>query len=91
MTLATSKDDQIAELRKELGHTNGYRLQLKNRRDLCFKALFDIQTERRVLLGEVNKKGKVTLQQQQINMEKIKQLRMGPHEEQDYQMENWER
>lgn len=77
-------------LRKDLAYTNSQRLQIKHRRDLCFKALYDILAERRVMLGKVNKDGKMVLQQQQINMEKIKQLRMAPHEYQDEQFENWD-
>ena len=35
-----------------------YRQELNKRRDKCFKALVDLQIERRVMLGKVNAKDK---------------------------------
>ena len=39
----------------DLNETNSVRLTLKQRRDKCFMALVDLQSERRVMLGQVNK------------------------------------
>lgn len=54
--LSSSKDNQIEKTRQDLAEANSVRIQLKARRDSCFKALVDLQTERRVMLGQVSKK-----------------------------------
>ena len=85
--LSGSKDLQIDKTRMDVAETNSIRLTLKQRRDKCFMALVDLQSERRVMLGEVNKN---ELMQQQRDMLALKRIRMEPHKKQEDEMMQWD-
>ena len=52
--LVTDLDQPIMHARAEVAHARSVSKALAEQRDACFKAMVDLQVERRILLGKVN-------------------------------------